>query len=67
MARCRQEIADIEAQIRDGNPDLQGLCLALADWSAELRVLLAQTKNSRRGGTPAANGTALGEGQAFTE
>ena len=23
----------------DGHPDLQGLCLALADWSAELRLL----------------------------
>jgi hypothetical protein len=37
--RCRQEIAAIEAEIRAGNPDLQGLCLALADWSAELRLL----------------------------
>jgi hypothetical protein len=39
--RCRQEIAAIEAEIRAGNPDLQGLCLALADWSAELRLLQA--------------------------
>ena len=22
-----------------GHPDLQGLCLALSDWSAELRIL----------------------------
>jgi hypothetical protein len=29
----------MESQIRAGNPDLQGLCLALADWSAELRIL----------------------------
>jgi hypothetical protein len=35
--RCRQEIAAIEDQIRAGNPDGEGLCLALADWSAELR------------------------------
>jgi hypothetical protein len=33
------EIAAIEAQIRAGHPDLQGLCLALSDWSAELRLL----------------------------
>ena len=25
--RCRHEIADIEAQIRAGHPDLEGLCL----------------------------------------
>ena len=31
-------------QIRAGHPDLEGLCLALADWSGELRLLL-----SRRG------------------
>jgi hypothetical protein len=39
MDRCRQEIAAIEAQLRAGHPDVQGLCLALADWSAELRIL----------------------------
>jgi hypothetical protein len=32
-------LAQIEAEIRAGNPDLQGLCLALSDWSAELRIL----------------------------
>ena len=39
MERCRREIAAIEAEIRAGNPDLPGLCLALSDWSAELRIL----------------------------
>ena len=39
MERCRREIAAIEAEIRAGNPDLQGLCLALTDWHAELRIL----------------------------
>jgi len=29
----------VEAQLRNGHPDLQGLCLALADWSAELRLI----------------------------
>jgi hypothetical protein len=37
--RCRREIAIAEAQLRAGHPDVQGLCLALADWSAELRAL----------------------------
>ena len=39
MARCRREIAECEALLRAGHPDVEGLCLALADWSAELRIL----------------------------
>ena len=39
--RCRREIAALEAQIRAGHPDLLGLCLALSDWSGELRLLQA--------------------------
>jgi len=37
--RCRQEIAAAETALRAGHPDVQGLCLALADWSMELRIL----------------------------
>ena len=44
--RCRREIADIEALILAGHPDLPGLCLALSDWSAELRIL--QNEERRR-------------------
>ena len=44
MERCRREIAVIEDQLRAGHPDVQGLCLALADWSAELRILEAARK-----------------------
>ena len=29
----------MEIQLRAGHPDVQGLCLALVDWSAELRLL----------------------------
>ena len=39
MDRCRAVIATIEAQIRAGHPDLQGLCLALADWCVERRLI----------------------------
>ena len=39
MERCKREIAAIEAEIRAGNPDLPGLCLALSDSHAELRIL----------------------------
>jgi len=42
MERCRREIAAIEAEILAGNPDLPGLCLALSDWSAELRILQSE-------------------------
>jgi hypothetical protein len=41
IERCHRELAAIEAEIRAGNPDLQGLCLALSDWSTELRILEA--------------------------
>jgi hypothetical protein len=34
--------------LRAGNPDLQGLCLALMDWSAELRILLGQPFDPQR-------------------
>ena len=39
IKRCQREIAVIEAELLVGNPDVYGLCLALSDWSAELRVL----------------------------
>ena len=39
MERCRREIAAIEAEFLAGNPDLPGLCVALSDWHAELRIL----------------------------
>ncbi len=42
MDRCRAEIADIEALLQAGHPDVEGLCMALSDWSAELRILERQ-------------------------
>jgi hypothetical protein len=39
IERCHREIAAIEAQLRSGHRDLQGLILALTDWQAELRLL----------------------------
>lgn len=39
IERCLREIAEAERLLRSGHPDLEGLCLALADWSAELRLL----------------------------
>jgi hypothetical protein len=42
MEQCLREIAVIEDQLRAGYPEVHGLCLALADWSEELRILMAQ-------------------------
>ena len=39
MDRCRREIEVVEAALRAGHSDVAGLCLALADWSMELRIL----------------------------
>jgi hypothetical protein len=48
IERCRGEIAGIEAQLRTGDCDLQGLLLALSDWHAELRLLEREALNSRK-------------------
>jgi hypothetical protein len=64
MDRCRKEIAQIEELILAGHPDLQGLCLALSDWSTELRLL--QKEQSRQAGTRRRGGGG-GDVQAFTE
>ena len=36
IERCHREVAAIEAELLAGHPDVEGLCLALSDWSAEL-------------------------------
>jgi hypothetical protein len=35
----------VEAALRAGNPEVQGLCLALSDWSAELKILEAMVSS----------------------
>jgi hypothetical protein len=39
IERCRREIAEIEILLQAGHRDVQGLCMALSDWSAELRLI----------------------------
>jgi hypothetical protein len=39
IERCEREIASAEEALRAGHPDVAGLCLALSDWSMELRIL----------------------------
>lgn len=65
MERCRREIAAIEAEILAGNPDLAGLCLALSDWSAELRIL--QNEKRRQGLARRREGDGIGADQDLTE
>jgi hypothetical protein len=55
IERCRREIAAIEAEILAGNPDVQGLCMALSDWWAELRILEAEQRQEK--GPPDAEGS----------
>ena len=40
--------------LRSGHPDVEGLCLALADWSAELRILAGRKQETPPGLNPAA-------------
>ena len=47
--RCRDEIAAAKASLLAGHPDVEGLCMALADWSAELRILRAEAPPPGRG------------------
>ena len=65
MERCRREIAAVEAEILAGNLDLEGLCLALSDWSAELRIL--QDEEHRREQTRRRDRDEVGEIQALKE
>lgn len=52
IERCWRELAEIKNLLRSGHPEVEGLCLALADWSAELRLL--EKEKSRRASRPAA-------------
>jgi hypothetical protein len=65
IERCRREIAAIEAEMLAGNPDLQGLCLALSDWSGELRIL--QNEERRQDDARRREGGAIEGSQPFRE
>ena len=54
----------IEGELRIGNQEVEGLCLALSDWSAELHLL---NEKSRRGETPAASASSFDCTQALIE
>jgi len=66
MERCKREIAVIEEQLRAGHPDVHGLCLALADWSEELRIIEAE-REKPPGLNPAAGRNEVGLVQLLME
>ena len=66
MEVCLREIAPIEDQLRAGQPDLQGLCLALVDWSEELRIIEAE-REKPPGLNPAAWRKETGQDQPLIE
>ena len=39
VERCERELAEAERLLREGHPDIAGLCLALHDWVQEMRIL----------------------------
>jgi hypothetical protein len=65
IERCHREIAAAEAELLEGNPDVEGLVLALSDWSAELRIV--QNEKRRREPTRRRDANGCGEDQALTE
>ncbi|HEV2200001.1 MAG TPA: hypothetical protein VGR73_09270 [Bryobacteraceae bacterium] len=68
IERCKREIAAIEAEIMSGNPDLPGLCLALSDWYAELRILEEEQRREKPPElNPAAEGKQASLDQPLTE
>jgi hypothetical protein len=44
----------VEELLRAGNRDIQGLCLALADWSAELKLIQRDAQTRKGAGSPGA-------------
>ena len=68
IERCHWEITVIEAELFAGIPDVEGLCLALSDWSAELRILEAEQRREKPPAlTPAAGEKQIRSGQDLIE
>jgi hypothetical protein len=46
LARCDREIAAIEQEALNGNPDVRGMVQGLHDWRTE-KILIANERTSR--------------------
>jgi len=49
IARCDAEIVHAKAQLLAGHPDIEGLCMALSDWSEEKRMIEAEVRGAVAG------------------
>lgn len=45
LERCDHKICETERLLREGHPDVVGLVRALADWSTERRLIVADMAN----------------------
>ena len=50
IERCQREVQAVEEAPLAGHPDVAGLCLALADWSCELRILQNEKRRQDEAG-----------------
>ena len=48
LQRCDEEIRRVEVLLRGGHSDVDGLLLALVDWSTERRLLRAEQEAQDR-------------------
>jgi len=55
----------VEGLLLAGHPDIQGLCLALSDWSAELQILREEQR--RQEGSRRRVGKGTGDAQGLRE
>jgi hypothetical protein len=44
IARCETEIAEARRLLVAGHPEVEGLCMALSDWSEEKRMIEEEGK-----------------------
>jgi hypothetical protein len=44
--RCRREIAEIEANLMAGLPNIEGMVLGLMDWCHEIQLIEQEARQS---------------------
>jgi hypothetical protein len=49
IARCETEIAEARRLLVAGHPEVEGLCMALSDWSKEKRMIEAEVRGAVAG------------------
>jgi hypothetical protein len=49
IARCETEIAEARRLLVAGHPEVEGLCMALSDWSEEKRMIEAEVRGAVAG------------------